>query len=238
MIVVSAKTERNCTHKNIVMNKLIRFGFTLLYTHFAWLYDLVATCVSFGEWKTWGTTALQFIPAPRAIQPKVLEIAHGPGHLHFTLYKRGYHPVGIDFSPQMGQMARRRLRQHQITPKLARASALRLPFANASFDCLIATFPTEFISASNTLNEARRVLTPQGVFIIVPSIALTGTDPFATLIHWLYAITGQQSGKVSPQNEATELNFAAKLAHYGFDFAAHQVYTQHACVKVWVLTAI
>ena len=224
------------------MNKLIRFGFTLLYTHFAWLYDLVATCVSFGEWKTWGATALQFIPTHGALQPKVLEIAHGPGHLHLTLYKQAYLPVGIDFSSQMGQMAYERLRQHQITPKLARASALHLPFANASFDCLIATFPTEFISAPNTLNEARRVLTPQGVFIIVPSITLTGTGPWATLIHWLYAITGQKSGQTTPENEATKLvaeqHFAAKLGHYGFDFAAHQVYTQQACVKIWVLSAI
>ncbi|MCW1967672.1 MAG: methyltransferase domain-containing protein [Anaerolineae bacterium] len=228
------------------MSKLIRFAFTLLYTHFAWLYDLVATSVSFGEWKTWGAAALRFIPTsssqttPAAPQHpiRVLEIAHGPGHLHMALYKQGYSPIGIDLSPQMGRMAYWRCARGGVVPRLARADVMRLPFADASFDCLIATFPTEFISAQATLREARRVLAGDGVFVIVPSITLTGNGPLPAFIRWLYRITNQQSGRKPAeivQESAAAARFAAKVAQLGFALNTHQVPTQHAEVTVWVL---
>ena len=79
---------------------LVRFGFRQLYTHFAWLYDAVAHVVSLGEWQAWGRAVIPFLgpAAPQGTPLRLLELAHGPGHLHLTLRQAGYHVVGIDLS--------------------------------------------------------------------------------------------------------------------------------------------
>jgi len=97
------------------MRGLIRFAFDQFYTTFAWTYDAVAAAVSFGEWQQWGRAAMPFLPRTG----RLLEIAHGPGHLHLALRQAGYDAVGIDLSPQMSRMARRRALQAGTAPLLS-----------------------------------------------------------------------------------------------------------------------
>jgi len=48
----------------------------LLYSSFAWSYDLAAWLVSSGQWHIWQRVGLAEVPGGR-----VLEMAFGPGHL-------------------------------------------------------------------------------------------------------------------------------------------------------------
>ena len=87
------------------MNALTSFaraGFDLLYTRFAGAYDLISNLVSFGEWREWGGMALSFIPD----EVRVLEIGHGPGHLHARIRARARDddgpPAGLQHAVDLG----------------------------------------------------------------------------------------------------------------------------------------
>jgi ubiquinone/menaquinone biosynthesis C-methylase UbiE len=166
---------------------LVRTFFRLLYGPFAWTYDAVAWLVSLGQWKAWGRVALRYLEGPR-----VLELAHGPGHLVATMVRRGLEPVGLDLSPQMGHLTRRRLQRAGLPARLVRARAQAIPFSDGAFSGVAAAFPTEFILDPRTAHEVVRVLTPRGSVAVVAGAWLTGHDPFSTFLEWLYRVTGQR----------------------------------------------
>ncbi len=165
------------------MHRFMRLFFNLLYHPFAFTYDLVAAAVSFGRWKTWVMTVLPFIEGTH-----ILELGHGPGHLQRILLNRKLLVVGLDESTQMGILAKRRL---GITAKLTRGLAQTLPFASKSFDCAVATFPTDYIFDSRTLSEISRCLSDGGRLIVLPV-----AWPKSPLLRWLYKITGESPSKL------------------------------------------
>lgn len=164
----------------------MRLFFRLLYNQMAWTYDGVAWLVSFGQWKAWGQTALPHLRGQR-----ILELAHGPGHLMVRLQQGGWQPVGLDLSPYMGQLARRRLGRAGLAAPLVRARAQAMPFCDGAFDSAVSTFPTEFIADPGVLREAARVLNARGRLVIVPGVIFTGRALPNRLLKWLYTITGQ-----------------------------------------------
>jgi ubiquinone/menaquinone biosynthesis C-methylase UbiE len=169
---------------------LIRFGFRLLYNEFAWTYDIVSRVVSLGQWRAWQRTALLHLGPPGG---RVLELAHGTGDLQLDLRSAGYDSVGLDLSPYMGRIARRKLlRRGVASPQLVRASAYHLPFAAGAFDAVVSTFPTPFILQPEVLREAHRVLCRGGQLVIVFNGLLTARTPAARSLEWLYEVTGQR----------------------------------------------
>ncbi len=175
------------------VTSLLRLFFRLLYGPFAWTYDVVAWVVSRGKWTAWGAAVLPSIPSG-----PVLELAHGPGHLLLRMARQGLRPVGIDLSPQMGALARRRLRRTGFPLRLVRAQAQRLPFPDGTFQAVVSTFPTEFILDPATAREAARVLALTGSVIIVPAAVPGGGDLLARALRLLYRVTGQN--RFSPED--------------------------------------
>ncbi|MBN1121421.1 MAG: methyltransferase domain-containing protein [Anaerolineae bacterium] len=169
---------------------LIRFGFRLLYNELAWTYDLVSRIVSLGQWHDWQKTALKHIDA--APGEPILELAHGTAVFHHDLIEAGYMTIGLDRSPYMGRIARRRLKKSGVNPLLVRADAKSIPLPPESVSTVVSTFPTEFIVHPKTLHEIRRVLTPDGRLIVVFNGILTSKRPSAEALEWLYRITGQR----------------------------------------------
>lgn len=168
----------------------LRLFFRLLYNEFAWAYDLVAWIVSLGQWNAWGRTAIPYL-APHKRCERVLELAHGPGHLLLTMAERGMTPVGLDLSLHMGRLARQRLRKARLTVPLVRARAQALPFCDGCFDRAVTAFPTEFILDRATLWETARVLRPDGRLVVVAWAHLGEHSWLARFIGWLYRVTGQ-----------------------------------------------
>ena len=107
--------------------------------------------------------------------------------------EQGLAPMGFDLSPDMGRLARRRLRRARLSVPLVRANAQALPFRDGCLDSAVATFPTEFIIAPETLSEVYRVLQPGGRLVIVPIGTLTAGGLLRVALEWAYRITGQRS---------------------------------------------
>ena len=175
-----------------LIQRFMRVFFHLLYHPFAFAYDLVAAAVSFGRWKNWIQAVLPFIEGTR-----ILELGHGPGHLQRTLLDLNLDPVAMDESAQMGILAKRRLGNLH---KLTRGLAQQLPFANNSFDCVVSTFPTEYIFNAQTLSEIGRCLSDGGRLIVLPV-----AWPKSGFLKWLYRVTGE-----SPADEQTSIQSKMK----------------------------
>ncbi|HEX9090162.1 MAG TPA: class I SAM-dependent methyltransferase [Anaerolineales bacterium] len=164
----------------------LRLFFKLLYHQFAWSYDWVASIVSLGAWQRWVCTVLPYLDGPRT-----LEIGFGPGHLLAALQHKGIAPFGLDESPQMTRIARRRLLGVDPHPGLVRGVAEHLPFATESLDQVVMTFPAEFIFHQMSLMEIKRVLAKNGKVVVLPVAWITGRKPWERFAAWVNHITGQ-----------------------------------------------
>jgi ubiquinone/menaquinone biosynthesis C-methylase UbiE len=171
--------------------RIVQAGFHAFYHRGAFTYDLVSRIVSLNHWKEWQKTALTFLPdAPATI----LEIAHGTGELQIALHDRGYTVYGVDLSPQMGRITRRKARARSFEPKLVRGDSRKLAFQAASMDGVVCTFPTGFIFQMEVWQEIWRVLRPGCCAALVINAELVGHSPLITILEWAYSVTGQRSG--------------------------------------------
>jgi ubiquinone/menaquinone biosynthesis C-methylase UbiE len=167
--------------------RFVKFAFHLLYHQLAFTYDIVAWLVSFGQWQVWGKTAIDRVRGQR-----VLELGHGPGHLLIAVARSGRSPIGIDLSPDMIRIARRRIRRERLDIPQVRCRAQALPFRSNVFDSVVAAFPTDYIVDLATLREVRRVTTGHGRLVVVMGTQLGRHGPGAHFVEWLYRITGQR----------------------------------------------
>jgi ubiquinone/menaquinone biosynthesis C-methylase UbiE len=174
--------------------RLVSVGFHLLYNECAFLYDRVSVFVSFGSWRAWQRTALEYLPGPKT--GRVLELAHGTGNMQLDLRDGGYRSIGLDLSPYMGRITQRKLNNRA---QLVQGKGQALPFADETFAAVLSTFPTPFIAEPSTLSEVRRVLKPGGTMVVVINGTLTGGSVGTRFLELLYRITGQRGDGRSEQ---------------------------------------
>ncbi len=209
-----------------IWTKLILFAFHRLYNELAWTYDVVSWVVSLGDWRAWQRAVLPYLHEGR-----VLEIAHGPGHLLVDLHAAASQTIGLDLSPAMGRLARKNMRRAGVNIPLARGRVQGLPFAAASFDNVISTFPAEFVAEMATLQEVERVLRPRGQFLIVPEGHLTGRG----LLFWLVELLWRATLRGKPDDQVWQ-PFVARLEQAGFSVAIHPIHLKTSGTTVIVAT--
>lgn len=215
--------------------RFVRFGFRLLYNELAWTYDVVSWLVSLGEWRRWQRAALPFVDGER-----VLEIAHGSGHMLQVLAGHGRRVVGLDESPAMGRIATRRV---EGAIPLVRSRAQTLPFRAGTFDTVVTTFPTAFIADRETMASIYRVLGTDGRYVIVPEGHLIGNGLIERFIAWLFTITGQRDDVFAVDDDAFwpgdsprwhAFRRAMELAGFGIEI--HHINWQRSAATVIVAT--
>jgi ubiquinone/menaquinone biosynthesis C-methylase UbiE len=201
----------------------VRLIFRLLYNELAFTYELVAWLVSFGQWAAWRRTVMCYLR-----EGPVLDLAHGTGGLMADLTQRGLTPVGLDLSPYMSRIARRRLVWRGLPFQLARGRAQQLPFRDACFANVLVTFPADFILDAETLVSIARVLSPEGRLVIVVMGYLRRIPLLRRLVDWAYSIT-------TPRNPS-EADAITRLREAGFDARWEEATVEGATARVVVGT--
>jgi demethylmenaquinone methyltransferase/2-methoxy-6-polyprenyl-1,4-benzoquinol methylase len=126
-------------------------------------YDLINTLMTLGLDRRWRRVTVA-MAEPRGAY--VLDIATGTGELAFESARQGAAGViGADFCLEMVEVARRKLIERERLPKVAFmvGDAMRLPFADATFDAIVNGFMLRNVGdLATTFAELGRVLKPGG----------------------------------------------------------------------------
>jgi ubiquinone/menaquinone biosynthesis C-methylase UbiE len=169
-----------------VIKYFLKIFFNLLYHQFAWTYDWVAELVSLGHWKSWVYSVLPYLE-----DSKVLELGCGPGHLQLALSQKKISSFGIDSSREMVRIAANRMSNKSQFVNIIHGKSQSLPFPDHSFNKVVATFPSDYISDYETLSQAWRVLDDSGELIILLAAWIAGKSWWERLAAWTFRITGQ-----------------------------------------------
>ena len=107
-----------------------------LFARIARRYDLLNDLQSFGLHRSWKRRVADLAGVAPGAQ--ALDVCCGTGDIAFALARRGADVTGLDFSPQMLAVAAARqpqpLKPGTGNPKFIQGDALKLPFADRSFD--------------------------------------------------------------------------------------------------------
>jgi demethylmenaquinone methyltransferase/2-methoxy-6-polyprenyl-1,4-benzoquinol methylase len=171
-----------------------------MFTHIAQRYEWFDHVASMGNDLLWRPRALWDLDRFRRTGPpeRILDLGCGTGELtrlsahHFP----GARVVGMDFTAAMIDVARRRTTlgdSERIS--YGRATAMRLPFADATFDLATNAFlARNLVDLDAALVEMRRVLRPGGVLLVLeitepvsPSFGAVFHAYFDHVVPWLGA---------------------------------------------------
>ena len=142
-------------------------------------YDIVNDLLSLGQTKRWRRIVCDAVDA----QPgeRVLDLAAGTGTSSVPLLASGAQVVSADFS--LGMLAQGRRQYPQV--QFVAADALRLPFADESFDAATMSFGLRNVSDLDlALSELRRVVRPGGRLVICEFS--TPTNPVLRTLYQRY----------------------------------------------------
>lgn len=113
----------------------------------------------------------------------VLEVAIGTG-LNLPFYPAEIRLTGIEWSPAMLAIARRRADELGRSPELLEGDAQDLPFPDASFDTVVCTFGLCAIPDDRlAIAEMHRVLRPGGRLLLADHVRSTAWP--ARAVQWL-----------------------------------------------------
>ena len=146
-------------------------------------YDRYARLLSLGQdprWRRFLVSRLDIGPDAR-----VLDVATGTGAVALELVRQhGCSVVGIDRSPEMLDVARRRVTDRGLSTRieLHEGRAEALPFADASFDSLTVTYLLRYVDdPAAAIRELARVVRPGGT---VASLEFGVPQPRVTRALW------------------------------------------------------
>jgi ubiquinone/menaquinone biosynthesis C-methylase UbiE len=101
---------------------------------------------------------------------EVLEVAVGTGR-NFPFYPEGARLTGIDLSPPMLEIARKRADELGVDADLREGDAQELPFPEASFDTVVCTLSLCNIpDDGRAIAEMKRVLRPGGRLLLLDHV--------------------------------------------------------------------
>lgn len=140
-----------------------------MFSRLAGRYDLVNDVMSFGMHRRWKRAAVRLALRGLSRPVRALDLCCGTGDMCFLADELGAASVvGADFTLPMLGVARRRAAAARHRPDFVAADALRLPFADASFDAITVGYGLRNVADPRTaLAEMRRVLAPGGRAVVL-----------------------------------------------------------------------
>jgi SAM-dependent methyltransferase len=117
-----------------------------------------------------------------------------------------------------------RLRRHGFAvaaERVTQGDVRALPFADATFEAVVSTFPTDYIADPRSLHEIVRVLRPDGQLIVVLGATLLPTSalllPFVAVQTLVYGHSARREDEQTVTAAARP--FLALLRSHGFQIA-------------------
>ena len=141
-----------------------------LFAAIARRYDLLNDLQSFGLHRRWKRRVAELAAAETGA--RALDLCCGTGDIAFALAHRGAETIGLDFSPQMLEVAAARGRKSEVggqkrNPQFMQGDALQIPFPDNSFDIVTVGYGLRNLANwERGLDEMFRVARP-GARIIV-----------------------------------------------------------------------
>jgi demethylmenaquinone methyltransferase / 2-methoxy-6-polyprenyl-1,4-benzoquinol methylase len=127
-------------------------------------YDLITVVLSYGQDRRWKRRLVEM--AAPAAGTRALDLATGTGDLAFRLASAGARVVGLDVTPRMIELARRKSPPDvgpRETPAFLIGDMMTLPFADGSFDLATAGYGLRNVpDLRAAIDEIHRVLRPEG----------------------------------------------------------------------------
>ncbi len=170
----------------------------------------------------WSSSTRQFVEplldaAKVSANTSILDVGCGPGYVSAAAAERGATPIGLDFSQEMVEIARRMFLQIEFRE----GDAQNLPFANASFDRVVANFSLLHLAEpERAMAEAVRVLKPGGRFAFT-TWAKISENPFVRLVDDAIQAHAKLDVDLPPgppfYHFENELEFRDALQRAGFD---------------------
>jgi len=94
---------------------------------------------------------------------RVLDVATGTGHVALAAARRSAAVTGIDYVPELLEIARRRADAEELDVDFAEADAEHLPYADATFDSVLSAIGVMFSADhARAAHELTRVCRPGG----------------------------------------------------------------------------
>lgn len=167
--------------------------------------------------KAWGVSyncfveqLLQFANVQKS--ETVLDLATGTGLIPRSLAAGSGSAgpfVGVDITFSALNLARKRAEPDKLDPSIAFtcASALALPFALGSFDCVICALATHHLAQDELLDQVWSVLKPKGRFILAdviasPTWSLPGVKPCLRLAAYVYFLCAASPARAWVESQA------------------------------------
>jgi demethylmenaquinone methyltransferase/2-methoxy-6-polyprenyl-1,4-benzoquinol methylase len=136
-------------------------------------YDLLNHLLSFGQDFFWRRKVAKYLNSSRNGNLEILDLATGTGDLLISLFRENRSiakAVGLDISANMLAICREKINSHKLTENisLVQADAVRIPFAENSFDVVTIAFGIRNTADTfEALKEMHRVLRPGGMSLIL-----------------------------------------------------------------------
>ena len=149
---------------------------------------------------------------------RILEVGCGTGYLLSRIQSAERKVTGLDLSRGMLLEAAKRLRgtPHQVS--LVQASYCDIPFADSSFDCVLATFTlTHAPDLAPVAGEIARILAPGGRLVIVDVGPAHKPTVFSRILNDLWRILGDHPRDEVPVlvEAGLEIRYRRELAKFG-----------------------
>ena len=158
-----------------------------MFSGIAGRYDLLNHLLSGNVDKRWRRRTARALESSLVEGARVLDVACGTGDLSLVLAGAGaVRVIGLDFCRPMLEIARRKADADSRAIPFVEGDALRLPFADETFDVATIAFGLRNLSdAADGLRELRRVLRPGGRLAVL-EFSSPVVPGFSALFHFYF----------------------------------------------------